>query len=568
MKDKQFSLTDLVIDGFFWWCLAWFLGLVTVFAILGLAMISGWFVSMAAVAGLLAFGGHALNYLMPAAIIRGLAFLRTLGRYGDLMVSHHTVFGLLKTLRVTFFKRWSSLRFLQRQAQNQTSGQKMHRLVKDIDTLDEFTLRLVSPWVMALGAVSLVSLIMVLFLPKAALVVVLLVVALGVAAVTLWRGRSLAEQESLLTEERKAHLLDNLPALTQLLIWRRWQDQTDKLMALEARHTDISLKSQALRRLSMLAIQIVLALAAVLFLWLAGAVFQAGVTSFSLENLNHYQGFTAALALAVLLGLVGLGEFIQSLVSEPLALGRSLMAKKRLNDLVTSNLTNKKERSLDGLYQQKLGLELIDLVVKAPNAILSARPLTARIQSGQPCLIVGPSGSGKSTLLHTLAGEYAPKSGQANLLGDLGRADWFEVDFGKQLGFLGQTVDIFDQTLADNLRLGKFDATDQELYAVLDAVNLGDWVRSQPKGLDTPLGEYGAAISGGQARRVALARLLLAPKSVLLLDEPFAGLDTSTRQVVWQSLTQAQKQGKIGLLVICTHQVWEQMQPVDQIFVG
>ena len=108
--------------------------------------------------------------------------------------------------------------------------------------------------------------------------------------------------------------------------------------------------------------------------------------------------------------------------------------------------------------------------------------------------------------------------------------------------------------------MGKAVATDDELLCVLEQVDLLDWVKNQPKGLNTPLGEYGMAISGGQARRIALARLLLNPKKILLLDEPFAGLDDKTRQIVWQSLNTKQQKGEIGILIIATHQVTEQMK--------
>ena len=110
MKSNQpFKLRELISTQVWVWILAWLLGLVTVWSVLGLSMVSGWFVTMSAVAGLVAVGTHTFNYMMPAAIIRTFAIARTLSRYGDLMVSHHAVFGLLKDLRVRFFADWASL---------------------------------------------------------------------------------------------------------------------------------------------------------------------------------------------------------------------------------------------------------------------------------------------------------------------------------------------------------------------------------------------------------------------------------------------------------------------------
>ncbi|MFC0819849.1 amino acid ABC transporter ATP-binding/permease protein [Moraxella marmotae] len=566
-NSRPFMLRELISTQTWLWILAWFLGLLTVWSVLGLSMVSGWFVTMSAVAGLVAVGSHTFNYLAPAAIIRTFAIVRTLSRYGDLMVSHHAVFGLLKDLRVRFFGQWVGLDFIERNQQGQSSSQKMHRLVKDIDVLDEFILRLVTPWVMAIGAVAMLA-VGLWFLPKGWLGLLPIIFALIVAVLTLRFGTALARQESHLLETRKSKLLDVLPALTSLLIWQRWQHHIDQLEQLDSEQVALTLSSHKLRRVSMLIIQLSMAVAVVVVLVLAWLVFSsADVMPFLPDTLNEYTVFSSAVVLAVVLVLAGLGEFIQNLVSEPLALGRSQQAKNRLNEMIATTKTHGERQPLASVGDD-LTLILDNVAVKALKAVIGATGLSAVIGSDKPCLIVGPSGVGKSTLLQTLASEYRPQTGEIRLQGGASSADWQTVDFGDRLGFLGQTVDIFDQTLADNLRLGKPDATDDELYAVLDKVNLGAWIKAQPKQLATPLGEYGMAVSGGQARRIALARLLLAPKAVMLLDEPFAGLDNTTRQIVWQNLIQAQQSKQIGLLLISTHQLWQEMGEVAVLKVG
>ena len=114
---------------------------------------------------------------------------------------------------------------------------------------------------------------------------------------------------------------------------------------------------------------------------------------------------------------------------------------------------------------------------------------------------------------------------------------------------LAATIDIFDSSLASNLRLADPQATDEQLWKVLSDVALADWAQQQ-NGLETALGEYGAQISGGQARRVALARLLLAQRPILLLDEPFAGLDSNSSYQVLDALRERQAD---GLLIIVSH---------------
>ncbi len=558
--NESFKLWQLISPQLWVWMVAWLLGLLTVWSVLGLSMVSGWFVTMSAVAGLVAAGSHAFNYMVPAAVIRTFAIIRTLSRYGDLMVSHHAVFGLLKQLRVRFFESWARLDFVDRNSQGQSSSQKMHRLVKDIDVLNEFVLRFISPWVMAVGSLLLVSSVVLWVLPKAWYSLGLLMLCLLIAAIAIHRGKKLAESESQLIEARKAKLLDTLPALTSLLIWHRWDAQTDQLKTLDEAQSALTASAHRLRHVSALLIQICLSLSLVLLLWAAGLFLQhSQITPFAIDTLNQ-PIMSSAVILAVFLGMVGLSEFIQNLVAEPLALGRSQVAKQRLNDMLQQS-TVKVQTPL--ACEKNLALKLDEVTVKAPNALIGASGLTAHIGSDRPCLVVGPSGAGKSTLLQTLAGEHALISGSMQLINDGAAVDWQTVDFGNRLGFLGQTVDIFDQTLADNLRIAKPDASDDELYAVLERVNLSSWLQAQPKGLATALGEYGMAVSGGQARRIALARLLLSPKAVLLLDEPFAGLDALSRQKVWQSLVDAQRSGQIGILMISTHQLWHEMGEVQ-----
>ena len=558
--NEPFKLWQLISPQLWVWMVAWLLGLLTVWSVLGLSMVSGWFVTMSAVAGLVAAGSHAFNYMVPAAVIRTFAIIRTLSRYGDLMVSHHAVFGLLKQLRVRFFESWARLDFVDRNSQGQSSSQKMHRLVKDIDVLNEFVLRFISPWVMAVGSLLLVSSVVLWVLPKAWYSLGLLMLCLLIAATAIHRGKKLAESESQLIEARKAKLLDTLPALTSLLIWHRWDAQTDQLKTLDEAQSALTASAHRLRHVSVLLIQICLSLSLLLLLWAAGLFLQhSQITPFAIDTLNQ-PIMSSAVILAVFLGMVGLSEFIQNLVAEPLALGRSQVAKQRLNDMLQQS-TVKVQIPL--ACEKNLALKLDEVTVKAPNALIGASGLTAHIGSDRPCLVVGPSGAGKSTLLQTLAGEHALISGSMQLINDGAAVDWQTVDFGNRLGFLGQTVDIFDQTLADNLRIAKPDASDDELYAVLERVNLSSWLQAQPKGLATALGEYGMAVSGGQARRIALARLLLSPKAVLLLDEPFAGLDALSRQKVWQSLVDAQRSGQIGILMISTHQLWHEMGEVQ-----
>ncbi len=150
--------------------------------------------------------------------------------------------------------------------------------------------------------------------------------------------------------------------------------------------------------------------------------------------------------------------------------------------------------------------------------------------------IAGPSGVGKSTLLATLRGELAPRAGDV-LVGGTPLRDVAPAWWRDRVAWAPQRPWLLADTVAANVRLGRPNAGDDEVWEALDAVDLADVVRALPDGLATPLGEDGAGLSAGQRARVALARVVLAARPVVLLDEPSAHLDEDTEQVLLATLT-------------------------------
>lgn len=573
-----FRLRDMFKPSFDLWLISWGLGLITALSMIALLMISGWFITGAALAGMIAVGSHSFNYMLPAGIIRMLAMARTAGRYGELMVSHHAVFDLLKTLRLRFFNRLAALPLTQQRSALQAS-QYMHRLVSDIDKLDEFILRVISPWLIGGLSVLLLGVFIGWALPIASsfklIIYVLLALSLVIALLASYNGIAQAKQLSQVSEARRQQLLSPLAIITQLLLWQQWQTQTQGYVAQDNQLQKLQWQAQKRRSVYMLLIQWLFYLAVLTVLFAIYSVTQGGSETTLLPKLQSV--IEVPLVLAVTLGLLGIQEIIVPLGQHYLALGNSIAAKDRLNDLLSSSrptptpnqagqagtdtdtdtVSTSAPKPLHRLPQAPLQADLIYVSAKIEGALVGAKEVSVTVNSGTPLIIKGPSGCGKSTLLQALAGELPLQSGEIQLNGK----NWFEYDWQDQLGYLGQQLDIFDQSLAANLRLGKPEASDEELIAALDKVGLLGWLQAQPQGLDTALGEYGAAISGGQARRIALARLLLKPRRVLLLDEPFAGLDAPTRAQLWQNVREHQQQ---NLLIVVSHHQWD-MELCDSI---
>jgi ATP-binding cassette subfamily C protein CydC len=163
--------------------------------------------------------------------------------------------------------------------------------------------------------------------------------------------------------------------------------------------------------------------------------------------------------------------------------------------------------------------------------------LTLEVPQGARVALLGPSGAGKSTLAALALKVAAPQQGRI-LLGSTDIATLTAADVRSRIGWLAQATHLFDDTIRANLLLARPEADDAVLWAALDAAKIGEMVRALPDGLDTWVGEGGARVSGGQGRRLALARALLSPAPILILDEPCAGLDAETERAFLATLNE------------------------------
>jgi ATP-binding cassette subfamily B protein len=168
----------------------------------------------------------------------------------------------------------------------------------------------------------------------------------------------------------------------------------------------------------------------------------------------------------------------------------------------------------------------------SPDMIL--KDINVLISGGSTVALVGESGAGKSTFASLLPRFYEPTEGR--ILIDGQDTKYLRQNSLRQhIGFVQQNIFLFDDTIRENLRYGKVDATDEELWAALDAANLGDFVRSLPNGLDTQVGERGTLLSGGQKQRISIARVFLKNPSILIFDEATSSLDTESEELITEA---------------------------------
>jgi ATP-binding cassette subfamily C protein CydC len=196
------------------------------------------------------------------------------------------------------------------------------------------------------------------------------------------------------------------------------------------------------------------------------------------------------------------------------------------------------------------GVDHVSVTYRA-GAAPALADVSLRLPPGRRVAVVGPSGAGKSTLLAVLAGTVLPDAGEVVGAGDPHR-----------VGGLFADAHVFHAPVRDNVLLARPDATDDDLAAAAAPAGFLDWVRDQPAGWDTEVGEDGGQLSGGQRQRLALARALLLGPEVLVLDEPTEGLDPAAADAVLAAVVAAAP----GAVVLVTHRL-SGLDDFDEILV-
>ena len=528
MKD-QLKLSALMRLHWRWWLLSLTLGAVTLGSVMGLLTLSGWFITAAAVAGLQLTGAGTFNYFSPGALIRFFAISRTTSRYFERLSSHQAVLLLLQQLRLWFMQRFLASSF----KPDSQSADLLQRLITDIDRLDQWPLRVVAPvvWACLLSAGWLAALwFWQAELAQIALVYLLVLCLVPVLGIALGYSRACRLVE--LASERRQELLEPLSALTMLQLHQGWSAAEQQWQHTEQQYQTLLWRQQLLDLFCQFLLLSTIALMS----------FHLLVTALPL--LQNQQISIAALV-ALLMSAMALPEIWLPLATLYRHLADSKMAKQRLNQIQPAT-----EKGSYSTVTGPLQLELQQLSVGYPGALQHTLPLSISLKAGDLLWLQGPSGVGKSAFLSTLAGWLQPQSGRVLLNGtelQLYRA----CSQRQQISLHSQHVSLFNMTLAANLRLAKPEASDEELQQALADTVLAEWVATLPQGLDTELGEYGVAVSGGQARRIALARLLLQNAGILLLDEPLVGLDPTTAQQLIHNLRLRCRQ---HILIITSHQ--------------
>ena len=493
-------------------------------------------VSLASIAtgvALMTLSGATVAAVLAGVVVTAPLWLRIVGparivlRYLERLVSHDATFRAIADLRVWFFRGFAArsaggLGFRQ-------AGDLLSRLVADIEALDGLYLRILLPLAGAVFVVPAAALLTaragwwVGLLVGAWFTIAAFILPAVVARDAVRRGAGLAQAGAGL----RIAALDLFTGLREVRAFGAESRMAANLATCET--ALIERQRSAATRIA----------------WAnAGAMLcgQAAIVA-----VLAAQGIPALVQVGCVFLVVGAFEPLSILPRAGVVAGAASEAARRVLE-VAEGPPAMAEPTSPRAVPSAFGLRFDAVSFRWSNdgaPVLDG--LTLEIPAGAHVAVLGPSGVGKSTLAALALKVAAPQAGRV-LLGGVDISDLAAADVRRHIAWVGQTTHIFDDTIANNVRLGRPDASEADLWRALDRAAIGDWVRALPDRLETWLGEGGALVSGGQGRRIALARAWLSDAPLLILDEPCTGLDAATEREFLTTLF-AQAHGRTVLLI-------------------
>ncbi|WP_420800508.1 thiol reductant ABC exporter subunit CydC [Micromonospora chalcea] len=495
----------------------------TEFAGLALMATATWLLMSAA-------GRPPLDRLTVAIVaVRALAVSRGVLRYTERLAGHDAVLRMITDVRARVFATLAARRDAGRR-----TGDALSRLVSDVEAAQDLLLRVLVPGaaaavvsVLAVGVAALIS-------PPAAgvLAIGLLVAGVALPALATRLTRRAADEVAPLRGALAVDAVDLTHGAADLAAFGA---TGAALAAAENRGARLA---KLERRL-----------AATGFAVDATGVLVGGLTAAAVVAVALRAGVGGVLVGVLAVGSLAAVEVALALVAAARQRAQLRTGLARVADLLaepaaTAPPASAPEPAIDGH-----DVRFADVTVRyRTGAAPALADFDLDLPAGRRVAVVGPSGAGKSTLAAVLTGAVRPDTGRVTV-GGVPVAGIPDEHLPRVVGGLLAEAYVFHATVKENLLLGRPDATEADLVAATRAAGLLDWVREQPDGWDTVVGEQGGQLSGGQRQRLALARALLAAPPVLVLDEPTEGLDPAAADAVLDSTLAATPAGHSVLLI-------------------
>lgn len=447
--------------------------------------------------------------------VRLLALTRTVSRYCERLVTHAAMFRVIARLRIWFFKK--AIPLAPGKLGFSRSGDLLNRVTADIDALDSLYLRILIP-ISLLASVIIAGgfLLAPLSLLLAVSIAFILVLFAGlVAKISL--GRKAREASTAMADQLadvRIYALDGMSGMADTL-------------ANDAAHIQQSTLAHATARLTHS--QLTLARATAL---------NTALTALTLGALTLAILFLAPklFMIPLVIGLGILAEPLQQIPTAFLRLGHTAKSAERVLDIATRPPATREPLSPKPFPAEETTLCFDHVSLQYDTRTThSLEDICFTLNKGERVLLCGASGAGKSSIVTLLLKFHEPTQGHITL-GGIDLQDLDGDTLRRHIAYLSQQTNLLCGTVRDNLRLANPTASEADILAAINAAELSDTLKSLAQGLDTWIGEGGLLLSGGQARRLAVAQIILKGAPLWILDEPTEGLDDATATALLTTL--------------------------------
>ena len=515
----------------------------TILASLGLMTLSGWFISAAAYASLSYSAASQFNFFLPAAGVRFFSLMRIINRYGERVVTHEATFKILTDIRVWFFNKLEPL--APAHLMRYRSGDLLSRIINDIDALDNLYIRILAPSIIIIFVVAFVGIFYSFFDVYIALftVIAMLMAAFCIPFMVGMLASKTGKEISKVSAELKSEVVDHIQGLAELKVFVADEAHLEKIQNRNKALIWLQHKMSVYTGIGSALMTISLGVTLVGVVWMAVGLVSTGA-------LNG--------AIIALLGL-GTMALFEAIMPIPIAyqyLGRTTSSAKRLLKVVEDE-PEVTFKECDEIPLEHYDINYSNVCFSYDKEQSVLWNISTSIATGEKVAISGHTGSGKSTFIHLLSRFWDCDTGMITI-GGVKITDFSEAQLRGLMTVVSQKPHIFNTTIKENLAIAKPEASEDEMMDALEKVDLREFVLNLSDGIHTWTGENGRSLSGGQQKRLALARVILRNSPILILDEPTEGLDSITERKVVEALENVMS-GKTVLLVTHNKQLAQRM---------
>lgn len=538
-----FKIAKISLEYRWWMLLAALMGLFTVGSGIGLMMTSSFIIASAAI--------QTPIFQLQVAIVgvRFFGISRGIFRYLERYISHEVTFKILGKLRVWLFQSLEPL--IPSKRKDLTSGDLLSRSIEDIESLEHIFVRVISPILVFFAVAALMFFLLSLFNIKYAIIFILMffLSAISIPMLTYFLSKNLGKKIVRLKSKLKEIAVDSIQGLPELIFYDQTKNTKKKFILLEADLLSSEKKMMLIQSLHESLTGLAMNLTVTFILINA-------IADVSDEILN------GVYLSVVTIGIMASFEILSQIPFAFQYLSKSVEAGERLFEIINENKNTLEKENVFDKNDFTSSIELKNITFSYDGKRNSLDNFSLEIKNNAFIAIVGESGSGKTTLVNLLTKLWKDYSGEI-LIDKINYKNISDESIRQLITVVPQNVHLFTGTIRENLLLAKETATDDEINEALKKSDLYDFIDSLPEKLETNIGELGKKLSGGEIKRLGIARAVLRNSQIIIFDEATSHLDNITEIKILEMIYNLSKEKTV---VFITHHL-KKMDMFDEIIV-